>query len=160
MSLSKPWGGDAPVQAESPWGAPPPATGSWAPVPTQRADVVPSWALASPWVRLGASLLNGLLAVVTLFIGYLIWTVILWDKGTNPGKKILGLVVVKADTGRRCTWGEMFVRSVVFGYVVMGLIGTVTLGIGYLVDALMIFGDRHQRLTDRMAGTLVVVAPE
>lgn len=139
------------------WGSPPsPLPGGWAPVPAPHQDVVPTWALASPWVRLGASLLNTLLVIVTLGIGYLVWTLVLWNQGTNPGKKICGLVVVKADTGRPATFGEMLVRSFVFGGLVIGLVGSVTLGIGYLVDAFMIFGDRRQRLTDRMAGTLVV----
>jgi uncharacterized RDD family membrane protein YckC len=120
------------------------------------AHVVPAHALASPGLRLGAALLNGLLVVVTLGIGYLVWTLVLWGQGTNPGKKMCGLYVVKADSGRLCTFEDMLVRSLVFGWVVLGLIGTFTLGIGYLVDALMVFGERRQRLVDRMAGTLVV----
>jgi uncharacterized RDD family membrane protein YckC len=131
-----------------------PTPGGWAPVATTH--VVPQAALATPWLRLGAALLNTLLVVVTLGIGYLVWTLVLWSEGTNPGKKICGLRVVKADTGRTCTFGDMLVRSLVMGSLVLGIIGTVTLGLGYLVDALMIFGERRQRLVDRMSGTLVV----
>lgn len=122
----------------------------------QQLPLVPTSALASPWTRLGASLLNVVLVIVTLGIGYLVWTLVLWNQGTNPGKKMCGLYVVKADTGRLCTFGDMLVRSVVMGYLVLGLIGTFSLGIGYVVDALMVFGERRQRLVDRMAGTLVV----
>ena len=126
-----------------------------APAPVQ---AVPAHALASPWTRLGAALLNAVLCVVTLGIGYLIWTLVLWNQGTNPGKKMLGLRIVKADTGRVCTFGDMFVRNFVMGSLVLSVIGTFTLGIAYLVDALMIFGGRRQRLIDKMSGTLVVIA--
>lgn len=147
----------APVPGQ--WGGPPPA---WPPAPAIVAwpappQVVPTSALASPWVRLGAVLLNGLLMVVTLFIGWLVWTMVLWGQGTNPGKKMLGLAVVKADTGRLCGWGDMCVRNFVFGTLVLGIAGSVTFCLVTLVDALMIFGERRQRLIDRMAGTLVVV---
>lgn len=127
----------------------------WAPAPNPE-HLVPSHALASPWTRLVAALLNGLLVIVTLVVGYLIWTLVLWNQGTNPGKKMLGLRIVKADTGRLCTFGDMLLRNFVFGGLVLGFLGGVTLGIASIVDALMIFGSRRQRLIDKMAGTLVV----
>ena len=141
---------DAPVHA-----AVPQSEVSWVPVPTA-SHLVPMTVLASPWLRLGASLLNGLLIVVTLGVGYLLWTIVLWNQGTNPGKKICGLRVVKVDTGRVCTFGDMLVRSFVIGGLVISLISGFSLGIEGLVDALMVFGERRQRLTDKMAGTLVV----
>jgi uncharacterized RDD family membrane protein YckC len=145
-----------PYLAPATYGAVPaqPTAGAWTPV--SQLHVVPETALASPWVRLGAALLNGVLIIVTLGIGYLVWTMVLWNQGTNPGKKICGLRMVKADTGRPCTFGDMLVRNLVMGALVLSLIGTVTVGIGYLVDAFMIFGDRRQRLIDKMSGTLVV----
>jgi uncharacterized RDD family membrane protein YckC len=155
----------------------PPEAGTWTPdpfsappvgsVPAQQTHwspaaagvpVVPDHALASPWVRLGAALINAVLVVVTLVVGYLIWTLVLWNQGTNPGKKICGLRMVKADTGRPCTFGDMLVRNFVMGSLVLSVIGTFTIGIGYVVDAFMIFGGRHQRLIDKMSGTLVVKA--
>ena len=150
--------------AENPWvptgtysgGAVQPAA-AWAPA-AQQAHMVPDYALASPWARLGAALLNGVLVIVTLVVGYLVWTLVLWSQGTNPGKKIFGLKIVKADTGRACTFGDMLIRNFVMGSLVLGFIGTFTLGIGYLVDVFMIFGSRHQRLIDKMSGTLVVRA--
>ena len=132
-----------------------PTADRWTPV-AQPQQLVPDSVLASPWIRLGASLLNGFLVVVTLGIGYLVWTLVLWNEGTNPGKKICGLRIVKADTGRQCTFGDMLVRNFVMGSLVLSVVGTVTLGIGYLVDTFMIFGGRRQRLIDKMAGTLVV----
>lgn len=123
----------------------------------EQGSPVPTHVLASPWLRLGAQLINGVLIIVTLVVGYLVRTLVLWNQGTNPGKKMCGLTVVKADTGQVCTFGDMLVRNFVFGGLVLNLVGGISLGIGTLVDAFMIFGDRRQRLVDRMAGTLVVV---
>ena len=81
----------------------------------------------------------------------------LWDQGTNPGKKMLGMRIVQAETGRTCTFGEMLVRNLVFGGLVMGLVSSFTLGIGGLVDVPHGLRERRQRLVDRMAKTLVVV---
>jgi uncharacterized RDD family membrane protein YckC len=128
---------------------------NWAPA-TSAAPVVPDHALATPWIRLGAQLINAVLIVVTLVVGYVIWTLVLWNQGTNPGKKICGLRLVKAETGQPCTFGDMLVRNFVMGSLVLSVIGTVTFGIGYLVDTFMIFGNRRQRLIDKMSGTLVV----
>ena len=144
------------------YGSPPPYQQAW-PVQQQQwaplqpfGEVVPSYALASPWSRLGAALINTVLMFVTLFVGYLVWTMVLWNEGTNPGKKMLGMRVVKSDTGRVCTFGDMLLRNFVFGFLVMGVVGTFTLYIGYFVDYFMIFGERRQRLIDKMSSTLVV----
>jgi len=118
----------------------------------------PPLRLASPWLRLGASLLNGLLFVVTLGVGFLVWTLVLWGQGTNPGKKICGLRVVRAETGHLCTFGAMFTREFLLGGLALGVLSVLTLGVLPVVDALMIFGDRNRRLVDRMASTLVVTA--
>lgn len=87
-----------------------------------------------------------------------IWTLILWQQGTNPGKKTLGLEVVSAETGLTATFGTMFVRNFLFGTVLMGLASSITFGVVPLADACMIFTDRNQRLIDKMAKTLVVKA--
>jgi uncharacterized RDD family membrane protein YckC len=118
--------------------------------------------LASPWLRLGAALLNALLALVTLFIGWFVWVLVLWRQGTgqNPGKKLVGIRVVSADTGAPAGPGLFFVRNFVLGGIVMSLLSGLTLGILPLVDVLMIFSDRNRRIIDRWAGTLgAKVAP-
>lgn len=116
----------------------------------------PTMALASPWLRLAALLINMVLFVVTFGVGYLVVTLFLWRQGTNAGKRLLGLRVVKADTGRTCGFGDMLVRNVVVGWFGLSILGALTFSIGHVVDALMVFGDRRQRLTDKVAGTLVV----
>lgn len=52
----------------------------------------------------------------------------------------------------------MRVRNFVIGSLVLILIGTFRLGVGYLVHHFMIFGSRRQRLIDKMSDTWVVRA--
>ncbi len=112
---------------------------------------VPTAALASLGARFGAFLLEFVLLVVTLGIGWFIWAMIMWTKGTTPAKNLLGLRVVDISTGRPCTWGHMFVRNLcqaVFNFVPFG----------GLVDIVSIFSENHLRFSDRWARTAVVKA--
>lgn len=118
---------------------------------------VPPELRATAGIRFGAYLLDGLLMIVTLFIGWVVWTMITWSKhSANPGQKILGLAVVKADTGVRLTWGQMFLRNFVFGGIVMYVLGGITIGILHLVNLFMPFSASRQSLVDKMAGTVLV----
>jgi uncharacterized RDD family membrane protein YckC len=116
----------------------------------------PGIKLSSPWVRLGASLLDGLLLFVTLFIGWLVWTLIVWSKGQTPGKQICGLRVVMEETGRAASWGQMFLRDFLIRTLAIGILGELTCGIFSLVSTLMIFSTYHETMWDKWAGTLVV----
>ena len=65
--------------------------------------------------------------------------------GQSFAKQWLGMRVVDKDTGAPCTWGESFTRN-----ITLLLLGP--------IDCIFIFGDRHQRLGDKAAGTIVVIA--
>jgi len=124
------------------------STGYAAPAPA-----VPLEYRASGWIRFGSYLLNGLLSVVTLGIGWLVWAMITWSNDSaNPAQKILGLKVVKKDTGQPLTWGEMFIRNFLLGVLVYGVL----LNILILVDIFKVFGSERQRVLDNMAGSVVV----
>src|SRR5262245_61877134 len=90
--------------------------------------------LASAGKRLGAALLEGVLVVVTLGIGWLIWSFIVWSKGQTPAKSLLGMRCVITTSGGVAGWGTMFLREIVG----KGLIGTITFGITSLVSCFMI----------------------
>jgi uncharacterized RDD family membrane protein YckC len=111
--------------------------------------------LVSPGGRLGAVLLDVLLAVVTLGIGYIIWSLIVWSNGQTPGKQLLGHVVADAQTGAPADWGRMFMREFVIHFLLFGVINTVTFGVFLIVDACTVFGTDHRTLHDKMAGTIV-----
>jgi uncharacterized RDD family membrane protein YckC len=114
--------------------------------------------LASPGKRFGTALLELVLYVVTLFIGYIIWTLFAWRDGQTPGKKITHLKYVNVETGRVADWGKSAFRDFVIRGIVIGFIGAITLYIGYLVAAFMIFDkDKNYRTGwDRWGGTVVV----
>ena len=68
--------------------------------------------LSSPGKRLGAYLVEGVLMVVTLGLGWLIWSLIVWAKGTTPAKSYWECDSSPCDRaveqhGERC----FFVRS-------------------------------------------------
>lgn len=63
--------------------------------------------------------------------------------GQSIAKQWLGMRVVNADTGEPCTFGQSFVRN-----LLLAVLGP--------IDWLFIFGERHQRLGDKAAGTIVV----
>jgi len=64
--------------------------------------------------------------------------------GQSFAKQLLGVRVVNAKTGAPCTFGQSFVRNI---FTILGPL-----------DWIFIFGDAHQRLGDKAAGTMVIVA--
>jgi uncharacterized RDD family membrane protein YckC len=125
--------------------------------PVVGAERVPAGTpLTNPWARLGAALLDVVLIIVTLFIGWVVWTLIVWSKGQTPAKQICGQRVVMKQTGQAARWGEMALRDFVIRGLAIGILGQLTCGIVSLVAALMIFSAYHETLWDKWAGTLVV----
>ncbi|MDA3626809.1 RDD family protein [Saccharopolyspora sp. WRP15-2] len=112
--------------------------------------------LSSRGKRLVASLLEPVLFVVTLGIGWFVWMLIAWARGTTPAKQLLRMRVIWVANRRAATWGRMFLRDFFARGAVLTVIGILTLGIGWLVAILMIFGRTRRPLWDRMASTLVV----
>lgn len=87
---------------------------------------------------------GGLAILVSMLwaIGYLFFADGMQD-GQSLGKKWIGIAVVDSDTRRPCTWGQSFVRN-----ILLSILGP--------IDWVFIFGERHQRLGDKVAGTIVV----
>jgi uncharacterized RDD family membrane protein YckC len=65
------------------------------------------------------------------------------EGGQSLGKRLVGIRVVSAETGRPCTFGQSFVRNLLL--MILGPI-----------DWVFILGERHQRLGDKAAGTMVI----
>jgi hypothetical protein len=61
--------------------------------------------------RLEALALTPLLLIVTLGIGWLVWSVLEWRTGRTPSYRLLGLRVVRRDQGRPIGLARSFVRS-------------------------------------------------
>lgn len=103
-------------------------------------------------------------AVALIVIGALltfaiaIWNVI-FKQGTTGytiGKGIMGIKLVKAETGLPIGVGMALVR-----YIVTQLISGITCGIGGLLDVLWpLWDDKKQTLHDKVVGTYVIDLPK
>jgi len=124
--------------------------------PTDTVDTMNRNELASPGVRLGSYLLEALFTVITLGIGWLIWSFIIWGKGTTPGHQVVRLYVVSEKTGQTFSWGQMFVREILVKGLLMPVLSVFSFGIIFLVDSLMVVRDDRKTLHDRICGSIVV----
>lgn len=115
--------------------------------------------LANPGRRLGQYLLDGLLAVVTLFIGWFIWSLFIWRHGETPGMQILRMKVVKADTGQPATWGTMALREIVGKFLIMSVPTMIFRFLGivaFVLDFMLLWDSRNQQVWDKVARTVVI----
>ena len=122
--------------------------------------------LASRSNRLLGQLLDGLIGAAPIIIGAilssfsdvlgggLVMIGIAWSAfyylfadgfpgGQSLAKRWLGMEVIDANSGAPCSFWQSFIRN--FLLAVLGPI-----------DWIFIFGERHQRLGDKAAGTIVV----
>jgi hypothetical protein len=101
----------------------------------------------------GAYLLDYLLTLVTLGIGWVIWAAVTAGNAQTPGKKIMGMQVVDAQTGQPLTWGTyVFLRGLVGGFV-HGLVATITLGVFYFQP---LWDAKNQTLAAKVSNSVVV----
>lgn len=133
--------------------------------------------LATPQHRLGAVAVDVGLIFATSFIGWGIWSLIVWGNGQTPGKQLLKVRVLNEPTGEPATWGQMLIRQVLIGWAVAApyslafsiyainfnqaaLFGLVVCILLYLaigiVEIVWVFGPTHRRLVDYWSGTIVV----
>jgi uncharacterized RDD family membrane protein YckC len=111
----------------------------------------PDWQLSSRGKRFGAYLLDVLLVIVTLVIGWLIWSIVIWKYGQSPGKSILKMRCVKLDTRTCATRGTMALREIV-GKWLLGVIPFY-----WLVDnGFILFDVQLQAIHDKIANTVVI----
>lgn len=110
--------------------------------------------ICTPGERLGAYLLDGLLMLVTLYIGWLIWACVTAGEGQTPGKRLLGQRVYRLDTGSPATFGWMLGMRGCVGGMVFGMSFYVLVG---FVLMFMPFWDRkNQTVVDKISSTVVV----
>jgi hypothetical protein len=111
--------------------------------------------LASVGRRVGAFFLSIVLAIVTLGIGYIIWGLVAWGKGTSPAFQVLGLRVWRPAENRVATWGTMALRNIV-GYIAQGILSFITELISFI---LFLTGKQHKSIPDLVGSTVVVYDP-
>lgn len=109
--------------------------------------------LSSPWRRLGGYLLELVLVVCTLFVGWFIWSIVVWGRGQSPAKQILGMRVIRDDSLQAVGRLGMVGRG--FSKWLIGLVAGFTL-IGYVLFCWLLWDKERQELWDKMCGTVVV----
>ncbi|NUT37173.1 MAG: hypothetical protein HOV79_29300 [Hamadaea sp.] len=116
-------------------------------------------ALAGPGRRFAGFLLEVVLCLVTLGVGWLAWSVAEWRHGRTPAKRILRLRVVDAVSAETAGWQTMALRQGAYAIGIVGLFGAVTLGLGWAVGAAFVLSPTRQAMWDRLAFTTVVHEP-
>jgi uncharacterized RDD family membrane protein YckC len=113
--------------------------------------------LTDPGMRFVANLLEGVLAFVTLGIGWLIWAAMTAGTGQTPAKKILKMRVIKADNLEPANMVTMLLlRGIVAGIVAQFAI-ILTLG---LILLMPFFDKKNQNIWDKISSTYVVNDPD
>ncbi len=97
--------------------------------------------------------------LIVLMLGMTVWAVItiilVHRNGQTIGKKLLSIKVVRKD-GSRASLGRIFwLRNVV--NTLPSLVPVIG-GFYFFIDSLFIFGEAHQCVHDKIAGTIVVRA--
>ncbi len=151
-----------PPQAAPPYAWSPPTSyptpmpGYDAPPPVRGVPALPPGVTLAPvGRRIGAYFLSIVLVIATLVIGYIIWGLILWQRGTTPALSVLKMRCVKADTGARATFGTMALREIV-GRILEGILSWITELVSLI---LFLTRDDHKALHDLVAATVVVYDP-
>lgn len=118
-----------------------------------------SYRYASFQHRLGAYALDATLAVLTLGIGWLIWSMIVWGEGQTPAKKILKIRVRHFETGEVATWGHMGVREFLIPLTVV-IASNLTAGIASIawivIEIVFYFTKNNRTLRDLWVKTAVI----
>lgn len=117
--------------------------------------------------RLGAYALDAVLLSLTFFIGWMIWSLVIWGQGQTPGKKILKIRVYGSVAKTPVTWGHMAVRyfllplavglsAGLLNLITLGVIGTLVVIAWYTLEIVFYFTKGNRTVSDVMVKTLVV----
>lgn len=118
--------------------------------------------------RLGALVLDAVLMGLTLGIGWLIWSLVIWGNGQTPAKQILKIRVYNAVTGQVVSWGHMALREALLGWwfgvsIASGLLALITFGLGsvatiawFVVEIVFYFTKGSRTVRDLWTKTAVI----
>ena len=110
----------------------------------------------SGWTRFGSWLLDRVLMIVTLGIGWIIWAITLRGTGQTPAKKMMNLTIWDLETNAPMTLERMIIMRGLAGGLVAGFALPLTL----YVLAFMPFWDKNNRdLHDKVSRSSVIATP-
>ena len=114
---------------------------------------------ASPGRRLGGYLLEYVLAIVTLGIGWIVWFIVVAPRGQTLAKQMLGMYIMRED-GSRAGGGYTWLREFVVKGLLFGVIAALTVYIAWVVSAAWCLWDsERQCLWDKVTTTYVAHSP-
>ena len=111
--------------------------------------------LAQPVRRLAGFVVDVGLFVVTLAVGWIVWSVFEARVSRTPGMRITGQRIVDVRTGEVVD-GRRMARRQLLGIPLALLLGAVTCGVRWLFSGWLVVSPSRQALWDRVAGTTVV----
>ena len=110
----------------------------------------------SGWTRFGSWLLERVLMIVTLGIGWIIWAITLRGTGQTPAKKMMNLTIWDLETNAPMTLERMIIMRGLAG----GLFAGFALPLTLYVLAFMPFWDKNNRdLHDKVSRSSVIATP-
>ena len=114
------------------------------------------YTLSTKGKRFGAMLLEAVLVIVTLVIGWIVWSIILWKKGQSPAKSILKMRVINLEQNRAANIGEMAMRELVGKWLLS------VIPFWYLINGVVLLmdNDKYQCLWDKIVKTTVIDDPD
>ena len=127
---------------------------------------------ATPRQRLLGMLLDSLASNLTLGIGWLIWLIVVAERGQSPGKQLLGTYVIRTD-GQLAGRGRTILRQLAVAgapalSLVIGMLAFITApsaltfllfavcgAVGLLSNVWLLFDSGRQSFWDKLFDTLV-----
>jgi uncharacterized RDD family membrane protein YckC len=106
--------------------------------------------------RIGAFFLAIPLIIVTLVIGYIIWGLVTWTKGTTPALSVLGMRCWRPEDRKVPGFWWMALRNVV-GHIVESILSIISLVTSFV---LMCATKERKSLHDLIGGTVVLLDKE
>ena len=128
-------------------------------------SLYPKHPKATPQHRLAGLALEIALVISTCFIGWAIWSLVIWSRGQTPAKQILKMQVVGTKTGAPASWGHMAIRQflvpIAFSLpftILQFLVNPMFSDFSYWSDPMYWEGNPYVSLGSSAAGLLVNLA--
>ena len=101
----------------------------------------------------GSYLLEIVLVILTLGVGWLIWMYFTAKTSQSPAKRLVNIYILNFETGQPASAGRVWWR-----YIIEGALGYFIIT-GIINYGLVFFDKNRQALHDKLAKTIVVYAP-
>lgn len=112
--------------------------------------------LATPGSRLIAYILDAAIFAFTLGVGWIIWLLILRDRGTTPGHDLMGHQIVKIENGQLLTLKEIVIRELLVKGILIWVVASLTYFLAPIANFALIFREGNRTGHDFIMGSEVV----